>query len=386
MGRKMKKVLFFIFVILFVLSLSGFSEVTETATSVLNREENFEDLNWQLLYPDVILEDAAAWIELTSGGFISEEGPSLFMEIEPGMHFLIFDGKFHVRLEQDNDPFGSFVRIKNSQVSDYFIDTTVRYKDLTFNFGLNERRNGQMVFYPRSDFNRKYVSFALDYDDWDLFIKSPEWTSWTFDVNTPGFNLGPVSLSLSADAFLDNSASLTAAVSAGPQIRFDKVSVLPFAGYEYSTRFPSVLQVEKGLEGRQQMVFGILSTFNTDIFRIDGGVKYSDRLCPFVDVQLGPLEMTYGKNLFLANEFRGIKEWTDVYWNYEADLLKTDIGFSYEKNHLEEVQFGLFADFEFNLLDTVILELSIKKTDEWLYEMGIQYNFKLDFYASTEEE
>jgi len=243
-----------------------------------------------------------------------------------------------------------------------------------------------MVFCPRSDFNRKYVSFDYNVNDWDLYVKSPEWSSWAFDFNSPAISLGPVECSLSADAFLDNSASLTVAVSVGPELKYDRVSVTPFAGYEYSQKFPEILNSDAGTEGRQMMLFGVLGSLDVDRFKLNGGIKYSDALYPFFDVQMGPLELTYGRNLFLANEFRGIKEWTDVYWNMDADFLSADIGFSFEKDHLEEIQTALFADFEFNVLDTIFVDFSIERKDDWLFELGIKYNFKLDFYAESDEK
>jgi hypothetical protein len=243
-----------------------------------------------------------------------------------------------------------------------------------------------MVFYPRVDFNRKYVSFDYKNNDWDLFVKSPDWSSWTFDFDSPAFNLRPMNLSLSADAFLDNSASLTYAISIGPELSFDRFSIKPFVGFEHTDKFPDELKEDISVKGRQTFLFGAGGSFKSELFNVNAGIKYSDRLYPFATVQLGPLEISAGKNLFLATEFKGIKEWTDVYWNFDKSGVNAEIGFSYEKNHLEEINVGVFTDFEFDVFDDISIDFSVKKTHDWIFELGLKYKFKLDFYAEKDVE
>ncbi len=350
---------------------------------VMAEEGEFEDLGWELAFPEEILTDASAQVDISAGFFFSDK-PAIggFCSLEPKMHFLIFDGEFNVTLEQREDDFGPFIQLANDEVSDYFTYTRVKYKNLIFSFGAKDRMNSQLIFLPREDFNRKYVSFKYDNSGWNAVVKSPEWKSWAFGGYTPELSLGEVGFSLKADAFLDNSSSPTYAISVGPALNYRGLSLSPFLAYENVGIAPGLENEYDPLfkDNAQTVSYGVLGKFEKDIFALKAGIKTSFALSPFISVILGPLELSAGKNVFLSHEARGTTSWVDVYWNYETDRIKSSLGFSNEKDYKQTVKTSIFSDFEFKLLDDLFLDIRLMKREEWIFRLGARYSFNVDFY------
>lgn len=369
--RKIIKI-FFIFLFLLMLVITCYAQ-----------DEEFEELDWELLYPEEILTDASAEIDISSGFFLSGE-PSMgaFITLNPKMHFLIFDGKFNVMVEQRKDAFGNFLQLANKEVSDYFEFTKVKYKNLIFYFGLENRRNSKMVFLPRVDFNRKYIHFDYDNQDWQLDVKSPEWSSWAFDFSSPALTFGDWGFKINADAFIDNSSSITYAFSAGPGISYKNVEVSPFVGYEHLGIQTEGEEIYDEIidEGKDHLVYGLLGEYEKGIFSLRAGVISSLGINPFLTVSIGPMELDFGKSLFLAHEKPGRRKWADVYWKFETDNIVTNIGFSNEINFKNELNHSLFANFEFRVYENLFMDIRLVKKEYWLFKMGARYNFKLDFY------
>jgi len=361
------------FVFLLLLCAIGFAQ----------EEEDFEDLNWELLYPEEILTDASAQIDISSGFFLSDE-PAMgaFVTLKPKMHFLIFDGQFNVMVEQRKDDFGTYFQVANKEVSDYFDFTRVKYKNLIFYFGLENRLNSTMVFLPRVDFNRKYVHFDYDNQNWRVDVKSPEWNSWSFDFSSPALSLGEWGIKFNADAFIDNSSSITYALSLGPGIVYKDIELSPFIGYEHFGIQTDELEEYDEIfdEGKDHLVYGVIGEYQKGEFSLKGGLTSNLGINPFLTVKLGPLELSAGKALFLAHENPGRRTWTDVYWNFEIDNMVTHIGFSSEWDYKDEQTGSLFADFEFRVYENLFMDIRLVKKDYWLFKMGARYHFKLDFY------
>ncbi|MFP4460614.1 MAG: hypothetical protein ACLFQE_00260 [Thermotogota bacterium] len=353
------------------------------SVNVFAQEGDFEDLDWELLYPEEILTDASAEIDISSGFFLSDE-PAIgaFVTLNPKMHFLIFDGQFNIMVEQRQDDFGRYFQLANKEVSDYFDFTKVKYKNLIFYFGLDNRLNSSMVFLPRVDFNRKYIHFDYEHRDWKVDIKSPEWNSWTFDFSSPALTFGDWGFNLHADAFIDNSSSITYALSAGPGIIYKDFELFPFAGYEHFGTQPDQVETHDEIfeEGPDQFVYGVLGNYEKGEFSLRGGIINSRELNPFLTVKIGPLELSTGKALFLAHENPGRRSWMDVYWNFKIDNIITNIGFSNETDYNDEFSSSLYADFEFRVYENLFMDIRLVKKEEWLLKLGARYNFKLDFY------
>ncbi len=368
---KIIKVLFISFFLLLIASC-GFSQ-----------EEEFEDVDWQLRYPDEILTDASAEIDISSGFFLSGE-PAIgsFVSLNPKMHFLIFDGKFNVRVEQRKDEFGTFFALANKEVSDYFEFTRVKYKNLIFYFGLENRLNSKMVFLPRVDFDRKYIHFDYDNLDWRLDIKSPEWNAWAFNFSSPAVTFGDWGLKINADAFIDNSSSMTYAISAGPGVVYKDFELSPFIGYEHIGVQTEQVETYDEIfdEGTDHLVYGLMGEYQKGIFSLRAGLKDSLGINPFFTVKIGPLELNAGKALFLAHEKPGRRTWTDVYWNFETGDIVSNIGFSNEMDYNDEHSQSLYADFEFRVYENLFMDIRLVKKEYWLFRMGARYNLKLDFY------
>jgi len=351
--------------------------------SVFSQEEPFEDLDWQLLYPDEILKEASAEIDFSTGFFLSGE-PAIgsYFQLNPQMHFLIFDGKFNITVEQKSDPFGTYFDLANKEVSDYFDFTSVKYKNLIFYFGLDNRLNSKMVFLPRMDFNRKYIHFEYSNLDWQLDIKSPEWSGWAFDLSTPSLNLGDWGIRLDADAFIDNSASTTYAISGGPGVCYKDFFIAPYVGYEHFGLHTSQLEecdpIFDAMSDR--VVYGMNIAYEKDKLALNGGFQYVTELTPFLSVKLGPLEFSTGKALFLAHENPGRRWWADVYWNFEIDGFLSNIGFSNETNYNDMWTSSFFADFEFRVYENLFLDIRLIKEENWLFKMGARYHTQLEFY------
>ncbi len=366
------KALFFMFLLVLLPMMSVFSQ-----------EDPFEDLDWQLLYPDEILKEASTEIDFSAGFFLSGD-PSFgsFFQLNPQMHFLIFDGKFNLTVEQKYDAFGTYFDLANEEVSDYFDYTKVKYKNLLFYFGLDNRLNSKMVFLPRMDFNRKYIHFDYRNLGWQLDIKSPEWSAWAFDFSTPSLSFGDWGIRLDADAFIDNSASATYAISAGPGISYKEFFITPIVGYEHFGLQTSELEEYDPIfdAGSDHLFLGMIGTFEKDEIAFNGGFKYSSELNPFLSVKLGPLEFSTGKALFLAHEKPGRRWWADVYWNFEIDGFVSTIGFSNEINYNDIWASSLFADFEFRVYENLFLDIRLIKDENWLFKMGARYHTKLEFY------
>ena len=347
------------------------------------QEDDFEDVDWELRYPEEILTDASAEIDISSGFFLSDEPAyGAYVTLEPKMHFLIFDGKFNVMVEQKEDAFGSYFQLANKEVSDYFDFTKVKYKNLIFYFGLDNRMNSKMIFLPREDFNRKYIHFDYDNQNWMVDVKSPEWNSWAFDFSTPELTAGNWAFSLNADAFIDNSSSITYAIGVGPGIGYKELTLMPFIGFEHygiqtgeNEEYDEIFD-----EGTDRFVFGLTGEFEKDELSVRGGFINTFGFNPFLTVKVGPLEMSTGRALFLAHENPGRRTWTDVYWNFKIDNFHTNIGFSNETDYKDERTSSLFADFEIRIYENLFMDIRLVKKDYWLFKFGARYNFKLDFY------
>jgi len=272
--------------------------------------------------------------------------------------------------------------LANKEISDYFDFTKVKYKNLIFYFGLENRFNSEMVFLPRVDFNRKYIHFDYDNQDWKVDVKSPEWSSWAFDLSSPPLTYGNWGFRLNADAFIDNSASITYAVSAGPSIDYKGFSLSPFVGYEHFGINTEEIEAYDEIfdEGKDHLVYGLTGTYKKGELSVKGGIVNTLGFNPFLTVTVGPLELSTGKALFLAHENPGRRTWTDVYWNFKMDNIITNIGFSNEINYRDERINSLFADFEFRVYENLFVDIRLVKKDEWLFKMGARYNFKMDFY------
>lgn len=362
--------------LIFVLLIFNFCGVMVAA-------DEFEDLGWELAFPEEILTDASAQVDISAGFYFTDK-PIIgaFCSLEPKMHFLIFDGKFNITLEQRSDDFGPFMQLANDEVSDYFTYTRVKYKNIIFSFGTKDRMNSQQIFLPREDFNRKYVTFKFDDAGWKAAVKSPEWKSWAFDGSTPQWNLGEFGFSAKADAFLDNSSSFTYAISAGPAISFRGLSLSPFLGYEHMGIAPDIENEYDPVfkDAANLLSYGVWGQFEKGVFTLKGGIKNSFALSPFMSMILGPLELSAGKNVFLSQEAKGSTSWVDVYWHYETDSIKTSLGFSNEKDYKEAIKTSIFTDFEFTVLDNLLVDIRLIKNDEWSFRLGAKYRFNLDFY------
>jgi hypothetical protein len=371
-GMKKNLIIIFVFFFLLILVTYGYAQDNE-----------FEDLDWELLYPEEILTDANVELDISSGFFLTAE-PAMgaFVTLNPKMHFLIFDGKFNIMVEQRKDDFGTYFQLANKEVSDYFEFTRVKYKNLIFYFGLDNRLNSKMVFLPRVDFHRKYIHFGYDNQDWQLDVQSPEWNSWAFDFSSPALIVGDWGFKINADAFIDNSSSITYALSAGPGVVFKGLELSPFVGYQHFGVQTDKMENydEQFEEGSDHLVYGLLGEYQKGEFSIRAGIKNSVEFSPFLTVHVGPLELSAGTALFMAHENPGRRTWRDVYWNFETDNTVTNIGFSNETNDNDEMINSLFADFEFRVLDNLFMDIRLVKKENWLFKMGARYNFKLDFY------
>lgn len=371
-GMKKNLIIIFVFFFLLILVTYGYAQDNE-----------FEDLDWELLYPEEILTDANVELDISSGFFLTAE-PAMgaFVTLNPKMHFLIFDGKFNIMVEQRKDDFGTYFQLANKEVSDYFEFTRVKYKNLIFYFGLDNRLNSKMVFLPRVDFHRKYIHFGYDNQDWQLDVQSPEWNSWVFDFSSPALRVGDWGFKINADAFIDNSSSITYALSAGPGVVFKGFELSPFVGYQHFGVQTDKMENydEQFEEGSDHLVYGLLGEYQKGEFSIRGGIKNSVEFSPFLTVHVGPLELSAGTALFMAHENPGRRTWRDAYWNFETDNTVTNIGFSSETNDNDEMINSLFANFEFRVLDNLFMDIRLVKKENWLFKMGARYNFKLDFY------
>ncbi len=363
----------FIFFLLFSVSVSA--------------EDDFEDLDWELQYPDVILDDSRAWVDLTFGGLFdtSDKGAGLFFKVEPSMNFLIFDGKFSVVVKTEKEEYGRFWSLANEEIADYFEDARVRYRELTFTFGPEAVSNGDFLFLPKTDIDRKYLGFDYENAGFYFGTRSPDWQAWSFAFSSPGFGFDSLQFSVEAQGFHDNSASRTYAVGAGPGIHYKDLTIKPFAAYEYrEPRSTDAATVVNG-EIRKGFLFGGLGQFKKGILNLKGGILFQDVLSPFFLFGMGPLEMTVGEFAPFAYDSLGREKWVNIYWHYQNAGIDSNIGVGIREKEGRKNHELIYSDFSFKIAEEFFVSFSIELEETIRLALGTKYRINFDFYNDINE-
>jgi len=376
----------YIFVILCIITIKS---------CILFADDDFENLNWEPLYPYDILEDSVSKIKISTGFFVdnfdSINNKSLpggvFFSIKPEMHFLVFDGKFNVLFKSFSNENDFFFDIANDEVSDYFESVALNYRDLKFVFGERAVLEGVLTYLPSTDYDKRYLGFDFDFSDWYFTTRSLNWKSWALQLDTPSFGMDNFRVSLQTDCFFDNSASLTAAVTAGPKLNIFDYYITPFAGYGYQERFSeSDNQKLINIFGENEIkddfyTFGIKTGYENDLFKIKTGFFFSRIMEYYTNICLSPLSINFGKRFNLARNEEDIINWVKVSWDLSTEYLNTKIGFGIDDSLLNGKKQFLFLDLNAVLNNDLGLNFSLSYGDKTEFYIGIDYSFGLkDFY------
>jgi hypothetical protein len=137
---------------------------------ILGFSADFESLDWTLPFPDVILQDTFAKIDIGSGFYFNpsnfDSALGLYFQMKPVLHFLIFDGTFNVELRTQKQGFDFFIDIANQNASDYFEDVRVKIKQLTIQYAKSAESYGEFLFQPYSSAFEKNWRIDWGLNNW----------------------------------------------------------------------------------------------------------------------------------------------------------------------------------------------------------------------------
>lgn len=336
---------------------------------------DFESLDWTLPFPDVILQDTFAKIDIGSGFYFNpsnlDSALGLYFQMKPALHFLIFDGTFNVELRTQKQGFDFFIDIANQNASDYFEDVRVKIKRLTVQYAKSAESYGEFLFQPYSSPFEKNWRVDWGLNNWGIQALSQNFRDWSLQLSTPEIGWETIGFGADLQGFIESTPTNSFAVSVGPRIRFLFMEIVPFVGY-----------LNKAIvEGETEEPFSTLTWGGKaevfyDPFFLRAGVQWVKAPEYFVAIGFGPVLFSFGERTNLDHLRYQRESWKQVEWLYQQEKFYSKIGFG-NISRQEENTFYLFSDFAVRIDDHWALKASVKGLEEMSFSLGFEYSIPL---------
>jgi len=381
--------IFGLFVLFFSILVLG--EATKT-------DQPYDSVEWELPFPGPVLDEPYARLFLTSGFHLTPEAEfpgGLFFLLEPSMRFLIFEGSFRFKVQAIMEPNNFFFDIENQRPGDYFSWVKLRIKNLFFSYGQNAGSHGKLVYLPVTPLDRKYIGF-----DWSspfsdnpfrVHVRSDSWSAWAGSVQTPGWRTPSLQLSGVVDAYFDRSASITAAVSLGPQLGFfpaeDLVPLLTVRPVGEVRFFQGALDPESGEPASWKLGGGVRFGVALQPVEVSVLLMYREELewsgtwrYAFPSHPQQPLVsfvVDIGQTNSLFPAFLGRLSFGQASFEAVSDDWKLGVGFGSWQAPSESSTY-VFSDLLVRLQERSFFSLKSTWDGSWAFDLGIRFDFSLD--------
>lgn len=332
--------------------------------------EDFEDLDWEVRYPDVIFQDREAILSVGTGFYteiVDEEVlGGLYIHLEPEMKFLMFEGSFHIGLRTAIKNQELFLDFENRHPSDYFRRARFKYKELQFLFGESVPVFMNQFYGPYLFLGEPHSAFYWDWENWSARAASLSWNNWAVGLTTPELSWHNGGLSGMVDGYFDWSASETYAISAGPSFRWEIVSFTPMVSFITPELFGGGAKI--GLEWEE--------------LAIHTGLQWIDRTMFFINLQLGPVGFSMGEKPFLREGQMTHEAWRQVALEWSDEIYQLRLGFG--NRQLIETPGEARDDWYFriqntwNMSDQWQIRTDIRLMQQPIISVGVAYRMRLE--------
>jgi hypothetical protein len=317
-------------------------------------EQDFEAIDWTLPFPDVILQNTGASIDLGPGFFYNPAGKDsfigLYMQFRPRLHFLVFDGTFNVGIRtfyQDQDV---FLDLANERTEDYYEDIRVKIKRFSILYAESAESSGEYLYHPYTSPVEKNLKIQWENNNWHVSALTSDWKQWSLDFETP--EIGWDSLGFGADiqGFYESTPTNSFAVSAGPKIRFYFLDAVPFVGLKYTG-------VPEDTEGTPSTRFtwGLKTVFRYNPISVKASIQWTSIPEYTLAIGFGPLAFSFGKRAGMGYGADQEETWQQIAWQYTKKGIETKIGFGSVNQ-----SFYIFSDIDIGITDQWSIRASVK--------------------------
>ncbi len=332
--------------------------------------EDFEDLDWELRYPEVIFQEREASLSVSFGVFteIVEEEllGGVYLHLIPEMKFLMFEGSFHIGLRTVIRDQEMYIDFENLHPSQYFQQARFRYKELQFLFGQAVPTYQNQFYGPYRYLGEAFSAFEWDWNAWEVQAASLSWNNWAIGTNTPEWSWGNGGISGSIDTYIDWSASETFALSIGPSVRFDSITLTPMIAFATPDLFGAGAKVGLTL----------------DQFSFHTGIQWLDGPMHFINIQLGPVGFSSGEKPFFRGGQMDRESWKQISLDWNDDIYAVKLGFGNRILFQEEtvLQNDLFFRLQntWNMSPQWQIRTDIRLMPRPTFSIGIAYRFQLE--------